>query len=335
MANYFARSGNYVRLVSIAKPEPSSIFPLDEHVNLEYLNLELFKGNIIYKRILSFISVRNYLKNLQNQTYVIAIGLYPSILIAAAPSQSNIIKIGCQHSSFAVVRHIWYLLRKLCFRRLDQVVSLTKHDCLKLKTLNKNVCVIPNSNHLYPEIPSVLQNKVILTIGRIDYLKGYDLLLEVFSKFCLNNNDWKLKIIGNGPLLGQVENRIRKENLTDRISIITQSSTIASEYSDASIFILTSRSEGLPMVLLEAQAFGIPAIAFNCETGPSEIITDGKDGFLVENFNTIEMSKKLLELTTNYDLRREMGQNARLNAKKYLPGQIYDKWEILLNNLKR
>ena len=94
---------------------------------------------------------------------------------------------------------------------------------------------------------------------------------------------------------------------------------------------MTSRTEGLPMVLLEAQGCGLPIISFNCETGPSDIINDGKDGFLIDNFEIGEMSKKLLELCNDVDKRKEFGWNARKNVERFFPDQIFNKWEALFS----
>ena len=220
------------------------------------------------------------------------------------------------------------------YHRLDAVVSLTERDAERLKSLNKNVSVIPNAVSFYPETPALLQNKIILSIGRFEYGKGYDLLLDVFERFTAQNNDWSLRIIGDGPLKSEITSRINKLGLDNKISILPSSVLVMEEYLNSSVYIMTSRTEGLPMVLLEAQACGLPTLAFNCETGPSEIINHGKDGYLVDGYNVKEMSKKLSELCNDFDKRKEFGIKARENVKRFFPGQIYPKWEGLFKELR-
>jgi amylovoran biosynthesis glycosyltransferase AmsD len=334
MANHFIAKGDQVSIVSLSVPKSGNAFNILEQVKIDYLNIPQDYGVRLIRKIQSAIAVRRYFRNVNQQSFILGIGTYPAILVALVPAKKQIIKIGCQHSSYSSVKYFWFILRWLLFRRLDAVVSLTQYDLPKLQRLNKNVYVIPNSVTFYPEHPADLQNKIILSIGRIDYLKGYDLLMEVFSRFCSDNKEWKLRIVGEGPMCKTVRKLVDSKGLTDRISILPKSDTVIYEYLNASVFLMTSRSEGLPMVLLEAQACGLPAIAFNCETGPHEIINNGKDGYLIDNYNIDEMSKKLSELCDDINKRKEFSINARENMQRFFPGQIYGKWEALFTRLQ-
>lgn len=333
MANHFAIKGDQVSIVSVSSRKTGNIFTIDPRVHIEYLNIELNSGLKFLRIIKSFFAVRSYFKKVSCQTFLLGIGTYPIVLVALLPRRGQLIKIGCQHGSYASVKHLWVILRWLFYRRLKAVVSLTEYDVLKLQKLNKTVFVIPNSVSFFPDQPAELQNKTILSIGRIDYPKGYDLMLEVFSHFCLGNKDWKLRIIGDGPLKATIRSIIVHKNLTDRVSVIPPTGSIEKEYLDASVYLMTSRTEGLPMVLLEAQACGLPIISFNCETGPSDIVNNGKDGYLVDNYNINEMNKKLIELCENTDKRKIFGQNARRNVRKFFPDQVFSKWETVFNKL--
>jgi glycosyltransferase involved in cell wall biosynthesis len=215
------------------------------------------------------------------------------------------------------------------------LISLTRFDEPKLKKLNNKVFIIPNSISFTPIQSAKLENKTILSIGRLDYLKGYDLLIEVFERYCRSNKDWKLRIIGDGPLREQITKIIIEKGLTNRISLITMSNTIMEEYLNASIYVMTSRSEGLPMVLLEAQAFGLPIVAFDCETGPSEIIQNGISGYLIANYDIDEMKEKLIELSNNPLKRIEFGKNALENIKRFHPEEIFYKWEMVFRELEQ
>ena len=334
MANHFALKGDIVTIVSVSTRKIGNIFTIDERVHIEYLNIDLYSGIKLVRKFQSVFATRKYFSQVTVQIFLLGIGTYPTLLAALLPRRDNLIKIGCQHSSYASVKHLWLIMRWLFFRRLNCVVSLTNYDVPKFQKLNKNICVIPNSVSFFPNQPSELQNKTILSIGRIDYPKGYDLLLEVFSRFCINDKDWNLRIIGDGPLQLTLLNLIAKKGLNDRISIIPSSNMIVEEYLNTSVYLMTSRTEGLPMVLLEAQACGLPIISFNCETGPSEIINDGIDGYLIDNYNIDEMSKKLSLLCSNFNKRKEFGRNARKNVAKFFPDQVFIKWETLFIQLQ-
>lgn len=334
IANLFAARGDQVSIVSISTPQPGNIFTIDKRVSIKYLNINQDTGLNITLKIKSVFAVRSYFRKLNDQTFLLGIGTYPTLLVALLPSRNHIIKIGCQHGSFASVKYLWFILRWLFFRRLDGIVSLTNQDIPRLRKINKNVFVIPNSVSFYPDQPAELRNKIILSIGRIDFPKGYDLLLEVFSRFCHDNKDWKLRIVGDGPLEEKIRSSIVKKGLKERVSIIHSSNKIVEEYLNAAVYLMTSRTEGLPMVLLEAQACGLPIISFNCETGPSDIINNGKDGYLIDNYNIDEMKEKLNELCGDFEKRKSFGQNARNNVKKFFPDQVFHKWETLFNQFQ-
>ena len=334
MANHFAEKGDNISIISVSPNKTGNVFNINELVNIHYLNVDLNRGNKIVRKIESFFAVTKFFRDLDHPTFLLGMGNFPCLLCALLPHKDHLIKIGCQHGSYASVKHLWYILRWLFFRRLNAVVSLTNYDVHSLQKLNKTVCVIPNSTSFFPDRQAELQNKTILSIGRMDYPKGYDLLLEVFRLFCVNNKDWQLRIIGDGPLRETITDIINCKKLTDRVSIIPFSKTIIEEYLKVSIYLMTSRTEGLPMVLLEAQACGLPIIAFNCETGPADIINNGNDGYLINLYDINKMVSHLTELCTDFEKRKEFGMNARKNVRKFLPDQVFGKWEDLFARLQ-
>lgn len=140
--------------------------------------------------------------------------------------------------------------------------------------------------------------------------------------------DWTWKLIGDGPMKQQVLDFIDKEKLTNRL-ILQQptNSSIESEYLNASLFVLTSRFEAFPMVLLEAMSFGVPCISFDCPSGPSDIITHDKDGILVEKENTRKLTEAIVSLITDLNKREKMMIAAFENVKRYSPQAVYKIWK--------
>ena len=334
MSNHLVENGYTVTIVSLSAHKPMNVFNIDARVKLDYLGITFDMGFNILNKIRSVFKVRSYFNRINKKIILLGIGTYPALLAALIPKKEFIKTVGCQHGSYSSVKKLWRLFRRIFYRRLDMIVSLTERDAERLRSLNKNVSVIPNSVTFYPETPALLQNKIILSIGRMDHGKGYDLLLDVFERFSEKNNDWLLRIIGDGPLKSEIISRINKSRLNRSVEIIPSHGFIEQEYLNSSVYIMTSRTEGLPMVLLEAQACGLPILAFNCETGPAEIINDEKDGYLIDNYNVEEMSRKLSVLCNDIRIRKEFGQNARKNIEKYFPDKIFNKWEALFSNLE-
>jgi len=333
LANYLAVDNNKVTIVSLSRFNPSNIFTINDKVTVDYLNFNFESFfNPLYK-VASVFKVNSYFMHYPNPTILVGIGTYPSLILAMMPKMKNLKTIGCQHNSFAFAKHIWSFLRKLSFHRLSAVVSLTEHDLPKLRTLNLNSYVIPNAVSFFPDVQAKLDNNILLAIGRMDYNKGYDLLLDIFEKLTLAFPDWKLRIIGDGPLKKKIISRIETSGLNDRVEILSPTNQIIDQYLQASVYLMTSRTEALPMVLLEAKACGLPVVSFNCETGPSDIINNGKDGYLIDCFNVDQMTEKVSILCSDPELRRQFGTNGRESIKKFLPEVIAQKWESLFRQI--
>ena len=105
------------------------------------------------------------------------------------------------------------------------------------------------------------------------------------------------------------------------------------KYAESSIFVLSSRYEGFGMVLIEAMSFGIPCVSFDCNYGPSDIIKDGEDGFLIKNGDEKDFAQKLQELMRDENLRKEMGEKARVNVERFLPEHVVKKWDELFKKI--
>jgi glycosyltransferase involved in cell wall biosynthesis len=343
MANHYASKGIEAILLSVGQPGGDFLFAIDPAVKVEYLNISLKSKWKLTRKIEAIFAIRDYFHRTvrrivaddggNSQTILFGMGTFPMILASMVSGSKHLKSIGCQHSTYISIRHIWKLLSWLCYRRLDVLVSLTHRDLSRLRKHHPIVKVIPNPVTFYPDQPAKLDSKLLLTVGRIDYPKGYDLLIEAFGLFCQKNRDWKLKIIGDGPLKPLIERLAKEKGIDDRITISPATGQIEKEYRAASIFLMTSRSEGLPMVLLEAQSCGLPIVTFDCETGPAEIVHHGEDGYLVPLNNFEEMSDRLLELAADPDKRKTFGARARENVKRFLPDEVFKEWDELFRNL--
>jgi amylovoran biosynthesis glycosyltransferase AmsD len=218
------------------------------------------------------------------------------------------------------------------FYRYMTVIVLTEKDRLAFEKLFKPLsCIcIPNaspfeidSTHYSPD------HKTILAVGRFTAQKGFDLLVNSFSMISKKFPDWKLKIVGDDFGDKAVLERMIAEKQIKNIELLPSTKHIEKMYQSASFFVLSSRFEGLPMVLIEAMSFGLPLIAFDCPTGPAEIVNES-NGFLVENGNIAELAQKMETLMNDRKLLLQKSKGALENAPAFSKVKIDKLWQNVL-----
>ena len=237
-------------------------------------------------------------------------------------------------------RGLWGVADKLRSRRdlttaskFDKFVVLTKEDSHNWKGLG-NLVVIPNARTFEVAEPARLKNKTVIAVGRLCYQKGFDRLIAVWEKVVDQLPEWTLKIIGAGEDEDNLRRLLNDKGLEENVIIHSaQSDDMPEIYKDASIYVMTSRYEGLPMALLEAQAAGLPIVSFDCKCGPKDIVTDGEDGYLVNEGDIDTMAQRLIRLMTDEDLRIEMGANAFRNSDRFSESVVMQQWLDLFNNV--
>ncbi len=216
--------------------------------------------------------------------------------------------------------------------KLDKFVVLTDED--KFDWLNKH-----NTTRIYnfvdvPNSISSVKNKTAIAIGRLDYQKGFDTLVEIWAIVNKRYPDWRLDIYGSGQDKERLQAQIDRLRLNEVIKINTPTTDIYSKILDSSIYLLTSRYEGFGLVLAEAMACGVPPVSFACKCGPRDIITDGENGFLVEQDDVDTFAERVCQLIENEPLRKEMGKNARRNIEERFSEEVIMKqWEKLFAEL--
>ena len=213
------------------------------------------------------------------------------------------------------------------------MVALTENDANAWNKFTKTV-VIPNSTSIYPKNPSNCTNKKIISLGRLNEQKGYNQLINAWTLICNKYPEWSIHIFGNGELKKPLLAEINKNQISDSFFIHDPVTNIIEKYQESAFYVMSSRFEGFGIVLVEAMACGLPTISFDCPNGPSDIITDGEDGFLVENGNIKQLSKKISFLIENEGTRISMGKKARENVKRFLPNEVMKKWIDLFEYLK-
>ena len=221
---------------------------------------------------------------------------------------------------------------EILVKKYDRFVVLTEEDKSYWGAL-PNMVVIPNARTFTPTNTSLLQNKIVLAVGRLTYQKGFERLIEAWSLLNGKYPNWKLFIVGDGEKKEELEQLVVDSSLQDSVFLKAPVKDMEQLYREASVIAMTSRYEGLPMILLEAQAYGIPIVSFKCQCGPADIITDGKDGFLVPEGNIPMMAEKLSMLMSDYQLRAKMGKAAVLSSKRFDEERVMHQWENLFSSL--
>lgn len=182
-----------------------------------------------------------------------------------------------------------------------------------------------------------LDNCFFIAVGRLEHQKGYDILIEIFHRFkkilpSTNNNN-KIYLVGDGSDKNKLENLIQKYNLTHDIILSGATKNVQQYYAASKVFLLTSRWEGMPVVIDEAFYFGLPVIAFDCETGPREMIDDGVNGFLIPMNDIDGFVEKMVLLSQDDQLLSQLSANCTKAVTQRSDQAILEKWQNLFKSL--
>lgn len=178
-------------------------------------------------------------------------------------------------------------------------------------------------------------SKQIITVGRMSEEKGYDMLLEVAKKVLPDNPDWQWHLYGSGDCFAWVEAEIKKSGLEDQIILKGNVKNAYRYYAEYAFLVLPSYREGLPLVLLEAKACGLPMVSFDVTTGPREIIRDGKDGYLIPPYQLDVMAERIQSLMRNREKRIAFSEQTADNLDKFQKEKIYQEWKELIEKLTK
>lgn len=231
------------------------------------------------------------------------------------------------------LKNYWDNIFLANLKKLDKVVVLTNEEAAYWPELS-NCMVINNFLTFYPEENSPCTSNEVIAVGRYSHQKGFDMLINAWEIVAKRNPDWILKIYGEGNR-EDLNNLIIKYKISDSCFLKHPTSDIANRYLESSIYVLSSRFEGMPMVLLEAIASGLPVVSFDCPCGPKDIINHEVDGILVKSGNIEELADKICYLIENENIRKEMGLEARKNAERFKIEHISLLWKNLFEELTK
>lgn len=254
------------------------------------------------------------------------------------------------HPQFHSIGLVWAMLRRIIYPTASALVVQTqaiKQWAERLVTKEK-IFVVPN-----PVLPLgdpdredvALRETVrsqlgfpkgtIIAIGRLTAQKGFDLLIRAFAKIASSHADWALVIVGEGEERNALQKLSSDLGISNRVHFLGVQKNAASLLANADLFIMPSRFEGFPNVLLEAMACGLPVISFDCPSGPGEIIRHQIDGLLVPPEDVGELANAMSELMMHPDERAGMGTKAKAVIERFCLDKIMQMWDDILKTLAR
>jgi len=328
ICNHYVTEGTAVEIVSFGAYQQKVVFDLNNSVKIHYFDAE---KNKIVQKFVEYFKLKRFLKT-HKYDVTMAIGCSPSVILGMV-SNGSFVSIGTEHLHYFDAPKIWNAIRKIAYPRLSSLAVLTHHDLPYVQKINPKACVIPNALPSMPEKKVNINNKVFLAVGRLTPVKQFSQMISIMKEFVEYNKDWELHIIGKGEQREQLMDMVSQYNLDNYVKILPYSNDMESVYLSASVLLSTSRSEGLPMTMLEAQSYGMPIVAYDCLTGPSEIVNDRKNGFLIQLDDEDKMLKVLLKIADDNKLRQDMSENAIKDSYRFSSEMVYQKWDTLFVSL--
>lgn len=222
---------------------------------------------------------------------------------------------------------------KIGLKNYDHIVVLTKEDKETNWKHEENVSYMHNPLTISSGKISSLDNKKIVSAGRLCVVKNHISLIRAWKYVNEKHPDWILEIWGDGDQKNNLIEEIKYLNLSGVIFLKGYTYDIASVFADASCFVLTSKAEGLPLVIVEAMSCGLPVVSYKCPCGPKDIIEHGKNGFLCEVNDEKNLASCINILIENKNLRKEMGRGALKRSENFNLEEIAKKWELLFLTL--
>ncbi|WP_170117368.1 glycosyltransferase family 4 protein [Chitinophaga ginsengisoli] len=324
LANALAEVDCEVEVLCMFK-SGESFYKLDSRVVVRYLT-EKPDGTL--KDYFSVL--RSLIKNTKHLDYIIGVGMDLCIFTVPLKLFNKVKVIGWEHFNLTVKGPVVSLARHLGIRFADRIVTLTQKDFSDYKKKTDKVVCIYNPTTIDMPPVTTYDNKTLLCVGRLTYQKGFDMMLDIWAEVYKKYHDWKLIIVGNGEDEEALKDQTERLGIGVSVEFVKATKEITKYYATASVYAMTSRYEGLPLVLIEAQSAGLPLIAFNCETGPKEVVEDGYNGFLIPAFDKAAFSEKLQQLMADESLREKMGKQSIINSGKFSRNSIVKKWTEIL-----
>lgn len=347
LSRMWAEHGDEVRVITISS-STRDVYQLDARVSRAALDLERKSSSAVgafWNSVLRLMKLRRQIRDF-NPDAVVAFMPPASILSAIAAIGTRVKVVGCERTypPQAPLGPMRELARRWGYGLLDVAIAQTREcaDWLRSNTWVRAISVIPNpATWPLPNNPPTVPTDVVcragrqilLAAGRLEAEKGFSDLLSAFASVCGECSEWDLVVVGEGSLRQDFEQFVADHRLVGRVHLPGRVGNVADWYARADLFALSSTFEGFPNALVEALAHGVPAVSYDCDTGPRDIIRHDVDGLLVPNGQPQELAKALKKLMGNEGERKRMAQRAVEIRERLAPDAIARDWNNLLQSL--
>lgn len=327
LSNVFAQKGHAVTIISAFRQNATPIFDLNRNISIVYFLNESYthKRPIIYI-LIQYIKVIRALKSYYKkhpQDIIIGQAFLACFFLWITGNNHNAY-IG-EHYKYDVYKKFIRIFRNYIYRTFRGIVALTSNDAERYHSHGLKATVIPNIAAFSTEHSCNHNVKRMISVGHLHPSKGYDLLLPALKPVFKKHPDWHIDIYGEGDDRQMLEKLRNDLGLNGHVNFPGFAYNIQKEYCNSAFYVMSSRYEGLPMVLLEAMSCGLPIVSFNCKEGPSTLLRNNA-GYLVPPENIPAMSTAICQMIENEQLRKSYAKKALEVIKDYSPETIYKKW---------
>lgn len=333
LSNLFVSKGHKVTIVSFNRGKEKVTYQPVPEVGIVYLSNELYPIDSGYiARLRSFYHSIKALKhffrsqiNKNEENAFISQNFFANTLLWLAGKSKDV--LGCEHFKYDLYPKPVRALRCFVYSFFKKIIVLTDKDRARFcKHLSQNkVVTIPNMAIAKEDFKLDLNSKTIIAVGRLHPQKGFDMLIsatkDVFDKY----PNWQLNIFGEGELKDALQSQIQALGLQRNIFLKGYTDNINGEFAKSAFFVLSSRYEGFPMVLVEAMSLGMPSVAFDCPEGPAQLLAEG-GGILVEKENIPKLSEAMVYMIEHPDFRQKCSKHREFIKEHLSPKVIYEKW---------
>jgi glycosyltransferase involved in cell wall biosynthesis len=344
-----------VEIIANYKMQEEPAFEIDNRVKIKYLMPNLKPNEKEFKQALKKLQIVNIfkegikaikilylrkhlmIKEIRNLSCDIAIStryLYNKMLGKYA--KPNIVKIAQEHND-GDKKYVKKIVKSL--NNIDYFMPVSSYltdKYSKLLEKKKTKCIyIPHSLSNYTSELSNLENTNIISVGRLTAGKGFLDLIDIFEIVLKKHPNWHLNIVGDGAQKQELESKIYSKHLENSITLLglKNEEELSKLYLQSSIYVMASFRESFGLVLIEAESYGLPLIAFDCASGACEIIQNEENGYLIANRDKQEMANRINVLIDDEELRRKVGQTARKFAEKYKTENVEKQWFELIEKI--
>lgn len=351
-ANFLVKQGHEVSFVKIYRNNEERYFHFDPKIQFYDLDFDFDEQKGLHKKIKFSQNKKEFIQKINQLFHQIK----PDIAISTFCKYSRFIYQCDDGSKKIIERHFAKYKRNQLFVKLDPLpfgksisylyrlndynvvkhfdkfVVLTEEDKQDWGDL-KNIIAIPNPVTFVPKSISHCENKRAIALGRISKQKQYDVMLKIWKQVVEKHPDWILSIYANGGNPEKLQKLAIELGIEKNFEVFPTTREVEKELTGSSIYLMTSKYEGFPLVLLEAMRCGLPVVSFACKCGPRDMITDGGDGFLIEPGDTNNFVEKINYLIENESKRKEMGQKASQSIQRFSEEKVMEKWLHLFAEL--